>query len=73
MSGVVRKGWGRRFLIDVWAEPTDVATLPAIVRARIVDLSTEEERYAGSIAELAQVIEDSLDADQIVPRRWERP
>jgi hypothetical protein len=70
---VALKGWRRRFLIDVWAEPREIATLPAVVRARIRDLTTDEERYMGSIAEVEQVIEASLDADGVTPRRWERP
>lgn len=66
------KGWRRRFLIEVWAEPREIASLPAIVRARIRDLATNEEQYMGSIAEIEQVIEARLDADHISPRRWER-
>ncbi|MFI6567424.1 hypothetical protein [Streptomyces sp. NPDC050534] len=42
------------------------------MRARIRDLTTDEEQYMGSIAEIEQVIEASLDDDGITPRRWER-
>ncbi|MGX4695358.1 hypothetical protein [Streptomyces sp. JNUCC 63] len=70
---MVLKGWRRRFLIDVWAEPRDIAGLPAVVRARIRDLTTDEEQYMGSIAEIEQVIEARLDEDDVTPRRWERP
>ncbi len=66
------KAWRRRFLIDVWAEPREIASLPAIVRARIRDLTTDEEQYMGSIAEVERVIEARLEADGITPRRWER-
>jgi hypothetical protein len=69
---VALKGWRRRFLIDVWVEPREIASLPAIVRARIRDLTTDEEHYMGSIAEIGQVIEARLDADGITPRRWGR-
>jgi hypothetical protein len=69
----VLRAWKRRFLIDVWAEPRDVESLPAVVRARVRDLSTERERYVGSFAEIEQIVEDSLDEDGVRPRRWERP
>lgn len=67
------RGWKRRFLIDVWAEPRGVPDLPVVLRARVRDMATDEERYVGSIAEVEELIEDALDADGITPRRWERP
>jgi hypothetical protein len=69
---VTLRAWRRRYLIDVWAEPRDVVSLPAVVRARMRDLATEEERYVGSMAEAEEVIDARLDADGIVPRCWER-
>lgn len=66
------KAWRRRFLVDIWSEPRDVASLPAILRARVRDLTTHEERYVGSFAELERIVEARLDADGITPRRWER-
>jgi hypothetical protein len=70
-SGVVLRGWRRRYLIDVWAEPRNLAELPAILRARVKDIATDEECYVGSIAEVEELIEAQLDADGITPRRWE--
>ena len=72
-SGVALRGWRRRYLIDVWAEPRDLGELPAVLRARVRDMATDEERYVGSIAEVERLIEDQLDEDGIVPRRWEHP
>lgn len=66
------RAWRRRFLVDVWAEPREVESLPAVLRARVRDMTTDEEHYVGSFAEVEQVVEDSLDADGIAPRRWER-
>lgn len=65
--------WRNRFLLDVWAEPRDVDTLPAVIRARVRDLETDVESYAGSIAEIGRIIEARLDDDGVTPRRWERP
>jgi len=65
--------WRRRFLVDVWAEPRDVALLPFVIRARVRDLATNEECYVGSSAEVERFIAAQLDADGIAPRRWERP
>jgi hypothetical protein len=65
--------WKHRFLLDVWAEPREVETLPAVIRARVRDLATDEEYYVGSFAELERIVEARLDAEGIVPRRWERP
>jgi hypothetical protein len=65
--------WRRRFVIDIWAEPRDVEGLPVIIRARIRDVTTDEEHYVGSCAELERIIAAQLDADGITPRRWERP
>ena len=64
--------WRHRFLIDVWAEPREVEALPAVIRARVRDLATDEEHYVGSFSELERVIETRLDADGVLPRRWER-
>jgi hypothetical protein len=68
---VALRVWKRRYLIDVWAEPREIPDLPAVLRARIKDLTTDEEHYVGSIAELERLIEDQLDADGITPRRWD--
>lgn len=67
------RAWRQRFLIDVWAEPRDVEELPAVVRARVRDMATDEETYVGSFAEIEQIVERRLDADGVTPRRWERP
>ena len=67
------RAWRHRFLIDVWAEPRDVETLPAVVRARVRDMATDEETYVGSFAEIEQIVEKRLDEDGVTPRRWERP
>ena len=67
------RAWRQRFLIDVWAEPRDVEVLPAVVRARVRDMATDEETYVGSFAEIERIIEARLDADGVSPRRWERP
>lgn len=64
--------WRRRYLLDVWVEPRAVETLPAIVRGRVRDMTSEEETYVGSIAEVAAVIEAALDAGDVRPRHWER-
>ena len=64
--------WRHRFLIDVWAEPREVEALPAVIRARVRDLATDEEHYVGSFSELERIIETRLDADGVLPRRWER-
>jgi hypothetical protein len=61
-----------RFLIDVWAEPREVETLPAVVRARVHDMATDEEFYVGSFTELERIIDARLDAAGITLRRWER-
>jgi hypothetical protein len=68
----VVKTWKHRFLLDVWAEPRDVETLPVIVRARVRDLATDEEQYVGSFAEIERLVEARLDAEGLTPRRWER-
>lgn len=62
-----------RYLLDIWAEPREIETLPAVLRARVRDLGTDEETYVGSIAELERVVEARLEADGVSPRRWERP
>lgn len=67
------RAWRQRFLIDVWAELRDVDTLPAVIRARVRDMATDEETYVGSFAEIEKIIEARLDADGVAPRRWERP
>jgi len=67
------RAWSHRFLIDVWAEPRDVESLPAVVRARVRDMATDEETYVGSFAEIEQIVEKRLDEDGVTPRRWERP
>lgn len=64
--------WRHRFLIDVWVEPREVETLPAVVRARVHDMATDEECYVGSFAELERIIDARLDADGVIFRRWER-
>jgi hypothetical protein len=69
----VIRAWRQRFLIDVWAEPREVDALPAVVRARVRDMATDEETYVGSFAEIERIIEARLDADGVAPRRWERP
>jgi hypothetical protein len=68
----VVKTWKHRFLLDVWAEPREVESLPLIVRARVRDLATDEETYVGSFAELEGIGEARLDAEGATPRRWER-
>ncbi|MFZ3561344.1 MULTISPECIES: hypothetical protein [unclassified Streptomyces] len=65
--------WRHRFLVDVWVEPREVDTLPALIRARVRDLATGEEYYVGSFAELERIVDARLDADGLVHRRWERP
>ncbi|MFC7597903.1 hypothetical protein ACFQU3_21490 [Terrabacter sp. GCM10028922] len=67
------RAWRQRFLIDVWAEPRDVESLPAVIRARVRDMATDEETYVGSFAEIEQIVEKRLDEDGVTPRRWERP
>ena len=69
---VVNRTWRCRFLLDVWAEPREVDTLPALVRGRVLDLAGDEETYVGSFAEIQELIEARLDADGVLPRRWER-
>jgi hypothetical protein len=49
-----------------------VESLPAIVRGRVRDMSTAEERYVGSFAEVQAIIEADLDAEGVNPRCWER-
>ena len=66
------KTWKHRFLLDVWAEPREVESLPLIVRARVRDLATDEETYVGSFAEIERLVEARLDAEGLRPRRWER-
>jgi hypothetical protein len=68
----VVKTWKHRFLLDVWAEPREVDSLPLIVRARVRDLATDEEAYVGSFAEIERLVEARLDAEGLTPRRWER-
>jgi len=68
----VVRTWKHRFLLDVWAEPRDVASLPVIVRARVRDLASEEETYVGSFAEIQRIIDARLDAEGLTPRTWER-
>lgn len=70
---MTKSAWRVRFLLDIWAEPREVEELPAVLRARVRDLGTEEETYVGSIAELEQLVEARLDTDGVTPRRWERP
>ncbi len=65
--------WRFRFLLDVWAEPREADVLPAIVRARVRDLCSDEEQYVGSFAEIEDLVEARLDADGVIPREWERP
>ncbi|MFZ3566670.1 hypothetical protein ACOKM5_06810 [Streptomyces sp. BH097] len=65
--------WRHRFLVDVWVEPREVDTLPAVIRARVRDLATGEEHYVGSFAELERIVDARLDADGPAHRRWERP
>ncbi|QDG66667.1 hypothetical protein NIBR502772_11040 [Pseudarthrobacter sp. NIBRBAC000502772] len=67
------RAWRRGFLIDIWAEPRDVESLPAVLRARVRDMATDEEVYVGSFAEIERLIEERLDADGVAPRGWERP
>jgi hypothetical protein len=64
--------WRRKYLLDVWVERRLFDSFPAIVRGRLHDLSTAEERYVGSFDEVIAGIEADLDADGITPRRWER-
>lgn len=66
------KAWKHRFLLDVWAEPREVESLPLIVRARVRDLTTDEETYVGSFAEIERLVDERLDAEGLAPRRWER-
>ncbi len=61
-----------RFLLDVWAEPRDVESLPAVVRGRVRDMATHEEHHVGSLDEVGEVIESRLD-DEYPRWRWERP
>jgi hypothetical protein len=68
----VVRTWKHRFLLDVWAEPRDVESLPVIVRARVRDLATDEETYVGSFAEIERVVEARLDAEGLTRRVWER-
>ena len=58
--GLVMPAWRRRFLIDVWAEPRDVDSLPAVIRARVRDMATDEETYVGSFAEIVDRALDRL-------------
>jgi len=69
---VVVTEWRYRFLLDVWAEQRAVGDLPAVVRARVRDLSGDEISYVGSFAEVEAIIEARLDEAGIRPRRWER-
>lgn len=64
--------WKHRFLVDVWAEPREIDGLPAVIRARVVDMATDEEHYVGSFAEIEQIIAARLDAGGAGPARWER-
>lgn len=64
--------WKWRFLVDVWVEPREVETLPAVVRARVGDLSTGTETYVGSFTEIEQIVEKRLDDDGVTLHRWER-
>jgi hypothetical protein len=68
----VVKTWKHRFLLDVWAEPREVESLPLIVRARVRDLATDEETYVGSFAELERIVEARLAAAGAAPRRGGR-
>jgi hypothetical protein len=36
------------------------------------DMSTDEERYVGSFAEVEAIVEADLDAEGVSPRCWER-
>lgn len=65
--------WRLRFLVDVVPVPRGVDTLPTLIRARVRDLSTEEEQTVGSFAEIEEIVEARLDAEGIAPREWERP
>lgn len=67
------RAWRQRFLVDVWAEPREIDELPAVIRARVRDMATDEETYVGSFAEIEQIIEARLDVSGVTPRRWERP
>jgi hypothetical protein len=69
---LVVSAWKHRFLIDVWAELRDVEELPAVLRARVRDMATDQETYVGSFVEIERIIEARLDADGVIPRRWER-
>jgi hypothetical protein len=62
----------QRFLLDVWAEPREVESLPAVVRGRVRDMTTDEVHHVGSWAEVGAVIESRLDAE-LPLWRWERP
>ena len=64
--------WKHRFLLDVWAEPREVDSLPLVVRAKVRDLATDEETYVGSFAEIERLVDARLDAEGLTPRRWER-
>lgn len=61
-----------RFVIDVWGEPREIPGMPTVIRARVRDVTDEEEAYVGSIPELERLISERLDAAGLTPRRWER-
>ncbi len=61
-----------RYVIEVWVEPREIPGLPRRVRARVRDVQQGRTRYAGSMAEIGQMIEERLDAAGLLPRRWER-
>lgn len=69
---VALNSWRYRFILDVWAEPRELENLPAIVRARVRDTTSEEAAYVGSIAEITRIIDRRLDAEGVAPRVWER-
>ena len=61
----------RRFLIDVWTEAREDPPLPAVIRARIRDLTSEGECYVGSIEEIAQALETFIGRRADEPGRGE--
>ena len=72
---MANSGWKLSFLVDIVPVPRDLDNLPTLIRARIKDLSVAKDRgrYVGSLAEIEQVLDARMDAEGIVPRRWERP
>lgn len=70
---MTKSPWAVCYVLDIWAEPREVESLPVVLRAKVRVCGTEKETYVGSIAELEQVVEQRLDADGVTPRRWLRP